>query len=256
MRTTQRTKFLQQTTAVKPQAGTIADSYHKIRVSARPTENLIFSADLYDYIQDNNQISDIVEALSSLEEGDRFELRLSSGGGCLSATDTLITAMRRTKGHVHVSASGNNASAATLILLEAHSFDLSDHFTALLHCGSLSEAGTLQEFSKSAPFFTNWMQNFIRNSYAGFLSEDEIQQLLDGRDYLLTNQEWFDRSEKRNEWMQEQVEKLMKAAEDLNRPKKPRKPRERKVHAAPVEGSIPREVAKEAVKSVIEARRK
>lgn len=254
MRSTQRTKFLASQT--KTTAGTLADSYNKIQVTARPAENLIFSAELYGKIEDDAQVADIVEAFDSMEENDRFNLKLSSGGGCLSVTDNIITGMRRTKGHVHVSASGNIASAATLILLEAHSFELSDHFTALIHCGSIVEGGTTAEFAKAAPFYLKWMQDMMRSSYAGFLDESEVEQLIEGKDFLLTNTEWLERSEKRNEWMQEQVEKLMKAAEDLNKPKKPRKPRERKVHAAPVEGSIPREVAKEAVESVIKARRK
>jgi len=251
-----QSRFFKEHNCLKPIAGTIADSYTKIKVSARPPENLIFSAEIFGYIEDANQMSDIVEALDAMNDSDRFELKLSSGGGCLSTTDTLITAMRRTKGHVHISCSGNIASAATLILLEAHSFELSDHFTALIHCGSLSETGTSAEFAKSAPFYLKWMQDFLRSSYQGFLTPEEIEQVIEGRDMLMLGEEWFERSEKRNEWMQEQVEKMMKAAEDLNKPKKPRKSRERKVHVAPVEGSISREVAKEAVESVIKARRK
>ena len=250
-----RTKFLK-TIETKPVAGSIADAYTKIKVSARPPENLIFSADLFGHIEDHNQISEIVEALDSMTEQDRFELRLSSLGGCLSTSDTLITAIRRTKGHVHISCSGSNASASTLILLEAHSFDLSDNVTFLIHCGSLGEYGTSAEFAKSAPFYLKWMQDFLRSSYQGFLTSEEIEQVIEGRDMLMLGEEWMDRSERRNEWMQEQMDKLMRAAENLNKPKKPRKPRERKVHPAPVEGSIPREVAKEAVESVIKARRK
>ena len=249
-----RERFMKQ--EQKPSAGTIADSYHKIRVSYRPADHGTFSAEIFDYVESPNQMADIVDALSMMEKDDVFELRISSGGGCLSTTDTLISAIRRCKGTVRMSVSGNCASAATLILLEAHEFELSDNATFLIHCGSLGEQGTLAEFSKSAPFYTKWMQNFLRNSYAGFLTESEINDLLEGKDFLMDGEEWMDRSERRNEWMQEQMDKLMKAAEDLNKPKKPRKPRERKVHPAPVEGSIPREVAKEAVESVIKARRK
>lgn len=239
-----RARFMQH--EQKPVAGTLADAYHKIRVQYRPAEHGVFTAELFDYVENPNQMADIIEALSVMEKDDVFELRLSSGGGCLSTTDTLITAIRRCKGTVRMSASGNCASAATLILLEAHEFEISDNATFLIHCGSIGEQGTLAEFSKAAPFYTNWMQNFLRNSYAGFLTEEEIEQLLDGKDFLLTGEDWMERSEKRNEWMQAQMDKIIKAAEDSNKPKKPRKPRVKK---EPVSQLIPTEpIAVEPVK--------
>lgn len=216
-----------------PKLGTIADSYNTIKVSYHPADFGYFNADLYDYVENANQMSEIIDAMDMMTDKDIFTLRISSGGGCASTTDTLVHAIRRCKGTVRMIATGDCASAATIILLEAHEFELSDNFTALIHCGSLGSGGTLAEFNTQAPFTAKKMENFIRNSYAGFLTEKEIDELIKGKDFVMDSTEWMERAEKRNEWYQEQANKLMKAAEKALKP--PRKPRKKKVEEVVVE---------------------
>lgn len=218
--------------AETPKLGTIADSYNTIKVSYHPADFGYFNADLYDYIENANQMSEIIDAMDMMSEKDIFTLRISSGGGCASTTDALVHAIRRCKGTVKMIATGDCASAATIILLEAHEFELSDNFTALIHCGSLGEGGTLAEFNVQAPFRAKKFEQFIRNSYAGFLTDKELDQLIAGKDFVMDAEEWVERAENRSEWFQEQVEKLRKAAEKALKP--PKKPRKKKV-----EGNVP-----------------
>ena len=218
--------------AETPKLGTIADSYNTIKVSYHPADFGYFNADLYDYIENANQMSEIIDAMDMMSDKDIFTLRISSGGGCASTTDALVHAIRRCKGTVKMIATGDCASAATIILLEAHEFELSDNFTALIHCGSLGEGGTLAEFNVQAPFRAKKFEQFIRNSYAGFLTDKELDQLIAGKDFVMDAEEWVERAENRNEWFQEQVEKLRKAAEKALKP--PKKPRKKKV-----EGNVP-----------------
>jgi hypothetical protein len=134
------------------------------------------------------------------------------------------------------------------------------------------------------------MERLIRNTYAGFMSEKEIESMLDGKDYWMDAEEWCQRHEQRNKWMEEEVAKFeKKALEALKPPKKPRKKKvdtkppapqydpatvafkgletaldndylappeappetKRKVHPAVKEGSISREQAKAAVMAVV-----
>jgi len=197
---------------------------NKVPVSYSPSKCGRFTVDIYDYIESPSQFSDMIDALGMMEQDDEMVVNLQSGGGCLNTTDTLLHALRKTKGQVHFIATGFNASAATILLLDAPSFELSEDFTALIHCGSLGDAGNLNEMRQSAAFHISRMEKLLRNTYAGFMSEKEIEDMLNGKDLLLDSEQWCERHEQRNKWMQEQVEKFEKAAQKaLKAPKKPRK---------------------------------
>lgn len=262
---------------------------NKIPVSYAPSKCGRFTVDIYDYIESPSQFADMIDALGMMEQEDEMIVNLQSGGGCLSTTDTILHALRKTKGQVHFVATGFNASAATILLLDAQSFELSEDFSALIHCGSLGDGGNLNEMRQSAGFHIKRMETLLRNTYAGFMYEQEIEDMLNGKDLLLTASEWCERHEQRNKWMEDEMEKFEKAAQKaLKPPKKPRtkkvdsKPSEpvfkgleeayndskdylappevlhepkRKVHPAVKEGSISREKAREAVKSVVNSRK-
>lgn len=196
----------------------------KIPVTFTPNKSGRFTVDIYDYIESPTQFSDMITALELMEQDDDMVINLQSGGGCLSTTDTILHALRKTKGSVHFVATGFNASAATILLLEAQTFELSEDFSALIHCGSLGDRGTLSEMRQSTSFHIKKMENVLRNAYAGFMTDQEIQDMLNGKDLLLDAEEWCLRHEKRNEYFKQETEKIVKAIEKANKPaRKPRK---------------------------------
>lgn len=203
-----------------------------VPVSYTPHRTGTFTADIYGYIEEPAQFADMVTALELMEPEDNMIVNLQSNGGCASTTDMILHALRKTKGNVHFVATGQNASAATIILLEAQSFELSENFSALIHCGGLGDGGTLSEFRQSSPHHIKMMERLIRNTYAGFMSEKEIESMLDGKDYWMDAEEWCQRHEQRNRWMQEEMEKFEKAAQKAL--KAPKKPRSKKV-----DGKVP-----------------
>lgn len=206
---------------------------NKVPVSYSPSKCGRFTVDIYDYIESPTQFADMIDALGMMEQDDEMVINLQSGGGCLSTTDTILHALRKTKGQVHFVATGFNASAATILLLDAPSFELSEDFSALIHCGSLGDAGNLNEMRQSAGFHIKRMETLLRNTYAGFMSEQEIEEMLNGKDLLLNSAEWCERHEQRNKWMEDEVAKFEKKA--LEALKAPSKPRKKKVNSKPQE---------------------
>ena len=174
-----------------------------------------FEAELYGPIESPSQFSQIICALSLMEEQDNFILHLQSPGGSLDAVDALIHAMRKCKGKVHVVASGNCSSAATFVLLEADTYELSEGFNATCHCGSLGSGGAFNEYRMATAFYTKFMEETLRKYYVGFFTEAEIVSMLDGRDILLNADQWADRYEGRNVFYMEEMEKIVAKAEEL-----------------------------------------
>lgn len=185
-----------------------------IPVMYQQTKAGTFEADLYGTIESPAQFSQIISALSLMEEQDQFILHLQSGGGSLDATDALIHAMRKCKGSFHCIATGNCSSAATFILLEADSYELSDGFNSTLHCGSLGSGGAFNEWKQQTKFYNKFMPETLRKYYAGFLTEKEIEDMLNGIDIILNAEEWQDRYELRNEYYKSEVEKIIAKAEE------------------------------------------
>lgn len=176
-----------------------------IPVSYRPRAGT-YEADLHGHIECPSQFSNIISALGIMEENDEFILNLQSGGGDIDVTDSLIHAMRKCVGHIHVVATGNCSSAATFILLEADSFELSEGFNGTLHCGSVGSGGTYSEYRQQTNFYNKFMEKTLRGYYTGFLTTDELDSMLDGKDILVDAEEFAERYQKRNKYLESLVE--------------------------------------------------
>jgi len=167
---------------------------------------------LYGSIETSFDFADAIEALSRCERDDTVTIYLSSPGGCVSAVDALLHAIKTAQDKgvvVHCIASGLCASAATFVLLECTSFELSDGFHALIHNGSLGDGGSYNQFRASTTFYLKYMEERLRDVYKHFLTEEELDQVMDGKDIWLSPEDWIERYSQRNEvFMQEQMEQL------------------------------------------------
>ncbi len=167
---------------------------------------------LYGPIETSFDFADAIEALSRCERDDTVTIYLSSPGGCVSAVDALLHAIKTAQDKgvvVHCTASGLCASAATFVLLECTSFELSDGFHALIHNGSLGDGGSYNQFRASTTFYLKYMEERLRDVYKHFLTEEELDQVMDGKDIWLSPEDWIERYSQRNEvYMQEQMKQL------------------------------------------------
>ncbi len=144
---------------------------------------------------------DAIEVLSKAEQDDVVTLHVSGPGGCVSSVDALLHAIEtaQKKGVVvHSICSGLVASAMTFIPLACTSFELSNGFHALIHNGSLSDGGSFNQYRASTSFYLKYMEERLRDVYQFFLTEEELDAVMDGKDIWLTPEEWGERYEKRN----------------------------------------------------------
>jgi ATP-dependent protease ClpP protease subunit len=158
----------------------------------------IFNCYIWGEIEDCTQFIHTVEALQQATENDSVVIHLSTDGGSLDATDTLLTAMRQCAGRVLVKATGGVHSAGTVILLSADEFELSENFNALIHNGSCGSGGKFSDYVAHSRHNVKYMSTVMFNTYKGFLTDDEIMQLLDGKDFWLNAEEFVTRHEARN----------------------------------------------------------
>lgn len=175
-------------------------------VSYTPIRAGIYNIYLFGTIYDASQFIGAIEVLQNAGDNDVVVIHLSTNGGSLDAADTFISAMKECDARIVVKASGGVHSAGTLILLAADEFSLSDNVHFLIHNGSCGSGGKFSDWRKETKHTERYMEQVMRTSYAGFMSDDEINDLLEGKDYWLTVDDFMDRYNKRNEYYKELIE--------------------------------------------------
>lgn len=177
-------------------------------VSFTPIRAGMFSIYLFGPIEEPEQFISAIEVLNAAGENDLVEIHLSTPGGSLSATDTFIDAMRNSEARICVRATGNVCSAGTIILMNADEFTLSENFTALIHNGSVGFGAKFSDWKSETKHTQMYMERILRTTYEGFLSDEEIELLIDGKDYWLDAEAWVERYEARNNYLKDKFSKL------------------------------------------------
>lgn len=207
------------------QAGSYTEEMsEEIQVQFFQNKSGTYVADLFGYINSPAQFSQIVTVLNNMRPDDELVINLCSLGGSLSAISSLLHAINKTEGNVHICATGSNASASTLVLLSGHSFELSEDFEALIHNGSFGIGGNFNEMRVQANFALGHMEKILRNHYQGFLSDFEIEEMLKGVDIVMGPEEWYNRATSRIEKMQATLAEMQKAEEKAARKARTKKP--------------------------------
>ena len=171
---------------------------------------------LYEYylVDDIGEASDYIElcdVLRSASPNDEILIRFNSGGGLLSTGDMIINAINESQAHVHGFIEHDCGSMATMIFLACHSWSLSDTSEFFIHSASGGTVGKEHENFASTMFARKKLHKMVRNRYAGFLTEKEIENVLNGQDYYFDSEEIAERLETYTEFQQKKFEAELEA---------------------------------------------
>ena len=149
------------------------------------------------------------QALLELEEYDRAEVHVNSGGGSVSVSNMLLNAMAKSKAHITTVLESDAHSAASVVFLSGDSFEVTPDATMILHNGYFGSAGDkAHEVVQNATFTENCHFAMIRRAYEGFLTEDEIEDLLKGQDFRLNADQIKERLEKLVQYRAEKMQEM------------------------------------------------
>ena len=173
---------------------------------------------LYEYylVGDIGEPDDYIELcdiLRSASPDDEVLIRFNSGGGLLSTGDMIINAINESQANVHGFIEHSCGSMATMIFLQCHSWSLSDSAEFFVHNASGGSFGKENENYASTMFARRKIHRMIKNRYAGFLSDVEIENVLNGQDYYFDAEEISSRLESYSAYHQEKFMQEMEALE-------------------------------------------
>lgn len=132
-------------------------------------------------------------------ENDVIMLHINSQGGDAATAIQFMRAMTDSPATIIASVEGNCMSAATMIFLTADLFQVSEHSMFMFHNYSGFSYGKGGEMFDSITHERKWSKNMLEGCYRDFLTQAEIDAMLDGKDI------WMDADEA--------TERLMKRAE-------------------------------------------
>ena len=164
-------------------------------------------------LKDPEEYTEWVQIIRGASENDRIELHLNTPGGDIYAAIELLHAFATTEAHIHVVCSGIVASAGTVLMTVGDSFEINPHTTFMFHNYSGGTMGKGNEMAIKIEYERQWSQKFMHDVYEGLLTADEINDLLDGRDYWLSADDVSERLEAMVEARYKKVEELQQELE-------------------------------------------
>lgn len=169
-------------------------------------------------IRNPEEYVDVFELIRNADQNDTVCIHINSPGGNAFTAVQFLRVLNDTRATVIASVEGLCMSAATLIFMAARHHEVTNHSVFMFHNYASRVEGKGGEMKDAVLHHTTWGEELFRDVYAEFLTKEEIQQILNGKDLYMTSRDVVKRLEKRN-----QV--ILKLAEKSAKPeRKPRKP--------------------------------
>ena len=161
------------------------------------------------------------DIIRSAQKNDILKFYINSCGGDLFTAIQFMRVLNETEAQIVVSVEGACMSAATLIFLCGHQFEVSPHSMFMFHNYSSGVVGKGGEMYDRLAHEKEWAKRLLEDVYSDFLTEKEIVSILDNKDIWMDGDEVINRLQKKVKAMDAQAE-LEEEAEEKAK-KKPNK---------------------------------
>ena len=152
-------------------------------------------------VESPEQYHDWFEAIRMAGENDIVRIHINSPGGNLNTTIQLMRAIQDSEATVITSVEGECMSAATLIFLTGDMAEISPHSMFMFHNYSGGTIGKGGEMLDQLQYQHDWSNKLFREVYEAFLTEEEIDDMIKGKDLWMTGDEVTERLNQRAEFL-------------------------------------------------------
>jgi ATP-dependent protease ClpP protease subunit len=137
------------------------------------------------------------ETLRNADSSDVVKIHINSYGGDLMTAIQFLRAMAESDAAIIASVEGQCMSAATMIFLAAHAYEISEHSLFMFHNYSGGTMGKGGEMYDHIVNEREWSKKIVSRVYDGFLTESEITSILDNKDIWMDGEEVAKRLDKK-----------------------------------------------------------
>jgi ATP-dependent Clp protease, protease subunit len=155
---------------------------------------------LYEYylvgtIGDPEEYIDLCNALRAARPEDRFVLRFNSGGGQVRTGNQILNALHECEATTIGFIEHDCGSMCTFLFLACNTWGVSKYAEWFSHTVSGGNFGKECETFEASQFLRRQTHKRIKEEYAGFLTDQEIDKILTGTDIYLDSDEIMERLE-------------------------------------------------------------
>ena len=175
-------------------------------------------------IESADEYTEWFHTIRNANATDVVKLHINSPGGDLWTAIQFVHVLAETEATIQIVVEGACMSAATLLFLMGHEFEVSPHAMFMIHNYSGGSLGKGGEMYDNIVHERKWSENLLHDAYDGFLTQDEIKSVLDNKDLWMGTNEVLERLEKRQGYL-ENLQSLKEAAieAELKSSEKPKK---------------------------------
>jgi ATP-dependent protease ClpP protease subunit len=134
---------------------------------------------------------DVIQTLATCGENDSVNMIVNSEGGRTDSVWQIIEAMKGCRGDVSVTVIGAAYSAASMLACMADECYIADSAEFMLHTAHYGSIGTVPNVKGQTDFATRQINKLLDKCYKGFLTDKELTELKNGKEF------WFDAEESR-----------------------------------------------------------
>ena len=165
-----------------------------------------------DDIGDPAMYRDVIHCLATCSENDNVNFLINSNGGRTDSIWQIIEAMKGCRGDVAATVIGSAYSAASMLACMAPECYIAESAEFMLHTAHYGSIGTVPNVKGQTDFATRQINRLLDTAYKGFLTDKELQELKNGKEF------WFDAEEAVKRMGRRY--KYLKGLSNLSQPKK------------------------------------
>lgn len=140
-----------------------------------------------------DQYSDMIHRINTATDHDEITIHINTPGGDVATGIQIIGAMRNTPARVITSLEGVGASMGATIFLAGDEMAVHDMSYLMFHNYSSGAFGKGHEITTQIAAVNDWMGSIINTIWKPFITDDEVEQIISGRDLYIQAPEVRDR---------------------------------------------------------------
>jgi ATP-dependent protease ClpP protease subunit len=157
-----------------------------------------FRAYLTDEVAAPGEYNELCDKIITAQRHQTIELYINTPGGTIDSALMVIDAIAATKAKVTAHLSGTVASAGTILALACPKIEVPDSLIFMIHNYSAGAAGKGHEMKARQEFIDRHLGKVFKGFYEGFLTSEEITEVIDGKDMWLSGEEVRERLQLRS----------------------------------------------------------
>lgn len=176
------------------------------------------AATLYEFyicgaIEEPECYIDMFDIIRHSRANDTVKIYLNTFGGDLFTAIQFLRVLAEAEAEIIVSIEGAAMSAGTLIFLAADTVEITPNSSIMIHNYSSGTIGKGNEMHSQIQHERKWSETLFNQVYEDFLSKEEIQAVLDGKDIWLNAEDTMKRLQHRAN-----IRKEAEALEEVTKP--------------------------------------